>query len=319
MNTSRPSRHTAYVQKYSAECTISYSAEQSLIMWLSARPFRCISFTEHCKWAPDWANVHFKSFSCKGMKQSQTSWMNRERIWHEIDIYSQGEANVLRYGLQAHPFSCKIGLFLLLLLFFTPVVSLGYLIVCGASSLSTWILPRRAHLSVVIGSARHKESSVCLDENVDGRDVMRAKGTLRHRGCVLDVLRLSVPHQGLWGVLSVTKDFNFPLPPFASSFICRAAEVLQSPLNHHSPFAQYIWITRNNITTPALLHTFFFFSFFIASAQAFTTLSFMVSSGGIWDFFKSFYCSSDKKRPCGFTGKATVPSCGHDMSLQQPI
>lgn len=139
---------------------------------------------------------------------------------------------------------------------------MGYLIVCGASSLSTWILPRRAHLSVVIGSARHKESSVCLDENVDGRDVMRAKGTLRHRGCVLDVLRLSVPHQGLWGVLSVTKDFNFPLPPFASSFICRAAEVLQSPLNHHSPFAQYIWITRNKITTPALLQSYFLFLFF---------------------------------------------------------
>lgn len=198
------------------------------------------------------------------MKQSQTSWMSRERIWHEIDIYSQGEANVLGYGLQAHPFSCKIGLFLLILLFFTPVVSLGYLIVCRASSLSTWILPRRAHLSVVIGSARHKESSVCLDENVDGRDVMRAKGTLRHRGCVLDVLRLSVPHQGLWGVLSVTKDFNFPLPPFASSFICRAAEVLQSPLNHHSPFAQYIWITRNKITTPALLQSYFFSFLFLS-------------------------------------------------------
>lgn len=53
---------------------------------------------------------------------------------------------------------------------------------------------RRAHLSLVIGSAQHKESSVCLDGNVDGRDTMRAKRTLRQRGCVLDVLRLSVLH-----------------------------------------------------------------------------------------------------------------------------
>ena len=104
---------------------------------------------------------------------------------------------------------------------------------------------RRTHLSVVVGSAQHMESSVSVDENVDGLDVMRAKGALRQWGRVLDVLRLSSVHQGLWGVLSVIKGFNFPIPPFASSFICRATEVPQSPLNHRSLLAQYIWITGN--------------------------------------------------------------------------
>ena len=146
---------------------------------------------------------------------------------------------------------------------------------------------RRAHLSLVIGSAQQKESSVCLDENVDGRDVMRAKGTLRQRGCVLDVLRLSVLHQGLWGVLSVTEGFNFPLPPFASSFIYGATEVLQSPLNHHSPFAQYIWITGNKITTPALLQSYFFFNRLSSSSYNF------VFHGFLWGslrLLQSFYC-----------------------------
>lgn len=134
---------------------------------------------------------------------------------------------------------------------------------------------------------------------------------LRQRGCVLDVLRLSVLHQGLWGVLSVTKGFNFPLPPFASSFICRATEVLQSLLNHHSPFAQYIWITGNKITTPALLQSYFLL---IASAQAFTTLSFMVSLGES-ETSSKFLLLIRQEGPCGFTGKATVPSCGHEQSL----
>lgn len=44
---------------------------------------------------------------------------------------------------------------------------------------------RRTHLSLVIGSAWHKESSVCLDENVDGLDVACAKGTLRQRAASL--------------------------------------------------------------------------------------------------------------------------------------
>lgn len=111
----------------------------------SASPFGCISFTEHCKWAPDRANAHFKSFSCKGMKQSQTSWMNRERIWHEIDIHSQGEANVLGYGLQAHPFSCKIGLFLRL---FYSGGFFGLFNSLWSSSLSTWIL-RGGHICLL--------------------------------------------------------------------------------------------------------------------------------------------------------------------------
>lgn len=107
---------------------------------------------------------------------------------------------------------------------------------------------------------------------------MHAKGMLRQRGCVLDVLRLSVLHQGLWGVLSVTKGFNFPLLPFASSFICRATEVLHSPLNHHSPLARYIWITGNKITTPALLKSCAFFNRLSSSFHNFVFHGFL---GGI--------------------------------------
>lgn len=94
----------------------------------------------------------------------------------------------------------------------------------------------------------------------------------------------SVLHQGLRGVLSVTEGFNFP-PSDRHLHLHSSAgptEVQQSPLNHRSPFAQYIWITGNKITTPALLQSYFFFFSLIASAPAFTTLSFMASSGGGW-------------------------------------
>lgn len=61
------------------------------------------------------------------------------------------------------------------------------------------------------------------------------------------------------------------------------------------------------------------FSFFlIASARAFTTLSFMVSLGESETSSKLLLLIR-QERPCGFTGKATVPSCGHGTSLQQPI
>lgn len=68
---------------------------------------------------------------------------------------------------------------------FFPVVSLGYLIVCGPAYQTGFSEGDTSHLSLVVGSAWHKESSVCLDENVDGLDVARAKGTLRQRAASL--------------------------------------------------------------------------------------------------------------------------------------
>lgn len=65
------------------------------------------------------------------------------------------------------------------------VASLGYSIICGEKQLIKLDSLRRTHLSLVIGSTQHKESSVCLDENVDGLDVMRAKGMLRRRAASL--------------------------------------------------------------------------------------------------------------------------------------
>lgn len=95
------------------------------------------------------------------------------------------------------------------------MLSLGLFNSLWSRSLSNWIL-RGGHICLLsLAQARHKESSVCLDENVDGRDVMHAKGTLRRRGCVLDVLRRSVLHWGASGVCLVSlKALTPPLPPF---------------------------------------------------------------------------------------------------------
>lgn len=60
--------------------------------------------------------------------------------------------------------------------------------------------------------------------------------------------------------------------------------------------------------------------FLIVSAQAFTTLSFMLSLwgwGGFRDFFKVFTADQDRSGSVGPVGKATVPSCGRVRSLQQ--
>lgn len=60
---------------------------------------------------------------------------------------------------------------------------------------------------------------------------------------------------------------------------------------------------------------FYSHTFLIASAQAFTTLSFMPSLGES-ETSSKFLLLMTQEWPCGFTGKATVPSCGHDLSLQ---
>lgn len=147
---------------------------------------------------------------------------------------------------------------------------------------------------------------------------MHAKGTCRRRGCVLDVLRLSVPHHSLRGALSDTKGFNFP--PSRHLHLHSSA----GPLRCCSP--------RSTITLPLLniygsqetrsqqqlfcSHTFFL----IVSPRAFTTLSFMVflwGRGGFRDFFKVFTADQDWGGSVGPVGKATVPSCGRVRSLQR--
>lgn len=112
---------------------------------------------------------------------------------------------------------------------------------------------------------------------------MRAEGALRRRGRVSLMCRgWGAVHRGLWGVLSVTKGFNFPLPPFASSFICGghwgAAVPTQPSLSLCSIYMDHREQDHNTSSFKVIL----FFFFLIASAPAFTTLSFMVSFGGIW-------------------------------------
>lgn len=126
----------------------------------------------------------------------------------------------------------------------------------------------------------------------------------------------SVLHQGLRGVLSVTEGFNFP-PSDRHLHLHSSAgptEVQQSPLNHRSPFAQYIWITGNKITTPALLQSYFFFFFFNRLGYSLHNSVFHgFLGGGVISETSSKFFPADQTRggPCGFTGKATVPSCGH--------
>lgn len=104
----------------------------------------------------------------------------------------------------------------------------------------------------------------------------------------------SVLHQGLRGVLSVTEGFNFP-PSDRHLHLHSSAgptEVQQSPLNHRSPFAQYIWITGNKITTPALLQSYFFFFFFNrlgSSLHNFVFHGFLGRGGGYLRLLQSFF------------------------------
>lgn len=192
------------------------------------------------------------------------------------------------------------------------MLSLGLFNSLWSRSLSNWIL-RGGHICLLsLAQARHKESSVCLDENVDGRDVMHAKGTLRRRGCVLDVLRRSVLHWGASGVCLVSlKALTPPLPPFCIFIHLRCC----SP---HSTITLPLLNIYGSQETRSQHQLFYSHTFFlIASASAFATLSFMVSFGGNLRLLQSFYCWSDKELLCGFTHKATVPSCAHERSLQQ--
>lgn len=60
-------------------------------------------------------------------------------------------------------------------------------------------------------------------------------------------------------------------------------------------------------------HTFFF-NHLGSSLHNFVFHGFL---GGIWYFFKVFLLLIRQEQLCGFTDKATVPSCVQDRSLQQ--
>lgn len=89
----------------------------------------------------------------------------------KLTFTAEAKPTCERTFAQPHPFSCKIELF-----FYIPLVSLLYLILIKVDS------PRRAHLSLVIGSSQHKDSSVCLDENVDGRRCDAGRGDAQTDG-----------------------------------------------------------------------------------------------------------------------------------------
>lgn len=138
-----------------------------------------------------------------------------------------------------------------------------------SSSQSNGILWER---HICLPSLAQRESTVCMGQK-------KKKSKWSHC-CGADATRLSVRRQSLWGALSDTEGFNFFPPPSICIFLhLRGPPRCCSP---HSaitlPFAQYIWITGNEITAAAPLQAALPL---IVSAQALTTLSFLVSSGGV--------------------------------------
>lgn len=119
------------------------------------------------------------------------------------------------------------------------------------------------HLHPVFGSGQDWKSRVDPDANLVEREVTWEDD---HYADAVYLFR------GLWGVLSVTTGFNFPLPQFASWFIC-------SP---HFPITLPLLNTSRSQETGSQHWIFYDRTFFlIASALAFTTLPFMGSLGNL--------------------------------------
>ena len=121
----------------------------------------------------------------------------------------------------------------------------------------------------------------------------------------------SVLHQGLRGVLSVTEGFNFP-PPSLHLHLHSSAGPLRCSSPHSTITLPLLNIYGSQETRSQhqlfYSHTFFF-NRLGSSLHNFVFHGFL---GGESETSSKFYsCWSDKTRPCGFTDKATVPSCGH--------
>ena len=116
----------------------------------------------------------------------------------------------------------------------------------------------------------------------------------------------SVLHQGLRGVLSVTEGFNFPPPPSICIFIhlqghWGAAVPTQPSLSLCSIYMDHRKQDHNTSSFTVILF------FLIASAPAFTTLSFMASSGGNLRLLQSFIPADQTRR--GPVGLQIKPQC----------
>lgn len=195
------------------------------------------------------------------------------------------------------------------------MVSLGYLIVCGAAAYQTGFSEEGTSVSCRwLGAA---EGVKCLSGwkcRRTGCDACRVGGGGGLRPWCAEAEAFCTRASGV--CLASLKALTPPPPTAICIFIH-----LQGQLRCSSPHSTIalpllnIYGSQETRSQHQLFysHTFFFF-FLIASAPAFTTLSFMASwgGGGISETSSKFF-PADQTRggPCGFTGKATVPSCGH--------
>lgn len=170
------------------------------------------------------------------------------------------------------------------------------------------LLISNLHFQTFVFKVRYSRTQLtrlCLESRVDLDADLNERAVTPTRCCLWPlVCWCSVLCQGLWGVLSVSKGFNFPLPQFASRFIC-------SP---HFAFAQYIQITGNSITLLNLLQSP---PFFKSPRLRLSQLCLSWFPWGESQTSLKFSKLSLKNNALeSIKVEATVPPSGHEASLQ---
>ena len=140
---------------------------------------------------------------------------------------------------------------------------------------------------------------------------MRAETT--HGGGIVSLMRRrrGVLHRGLWGVLSVTKGFDFTsLPPICISihpWSCRSPRTH----SHHSPFCSIYpdHTSKQDHTGYFKVTLAYYFSSFLNRIGSALTTSFSL--------LPQLYCNTSSRKVLflirgfwGCSGDATVPPCG---------
>lgn len=208
------------------------------------------------------------------------------------------------YGFQAYLFSCKIYIFLFLLRWFLW----GF---CGAAQqLITLDCLRRAHLSVAVASAQREESSVCLDENVDGRKRCGPRG--RSHGEAVSLM--------CWGCAFYTRASGVCLVALSTTAICIFIHLqgrwgAAVPAQPSLSLLLNIYGSQETRSQQQLFHRHTSFNRLGRRSSQLCLLWFPLGDSSS----SKFSLPMRGERLLGFTWEATVPSCGHNGSLQKAV